>query len=84
MRCAYYGNADLTLKEMEAGHERDGSAYVFATLQNDDVLFSPDKRRLFEEGQLNHDLRKKYLRHFDFLKKRNPRMQATSRMLRER
>jgi hypothetical protein len=31
LRCAFYGSAELTSKEMHKGRERDGAAFVFAT-----------------------------------------------------
>lgn len=38
MRCAFYGNAPLTLAEMKAGDERDGGLFTLAVLFNDHVL----------------------------------------------
>jgi len=38
MRCAYYGNADLTEKEMKAGYERDKDAFVFAAVNNNNLF----------------------------------------------
>src|ERR1051326_6157285 len=84
-RCAYYGRANLSIKDMKAGDERAKSAYVFAALFNSDVVFKRELRALFEEEQLGgKPLSSKYLRNIEFLKKRWPDLQApTSEFLKE-
>jgi hypothetical protein len=85
LRCAYYGRANLSLKEMKAGYERDKDAYVFAALTNSNVLFKRELRTLFEEEQLGgRPLSSKYLRNLQFLKTQWPNIQApTSEFLKE-
>src|SRR5262249_29386617 len=40
MRCAYYGNAELSRSQMRAGYKRDGREYVFAVIYNDNLFRS--------------------------------------------
>jgi hypothetical protein len=40
-RCAYYGNARLTPREMKKGHKRDGDVFRFAVLFNNEILREP-------------------------------------------
>jgi hypothetical protein len=49
LRCAFYGNAELTPREMRKGRGRDGTAFVFAVLFNDHVYLKPKLRKLLEE-----------------------------------
>ena len=49
LRCAFYGNAQLTSKEMHEGRERDPAAFEFAVLFNDHVYLKPKLRKLLEE-----------------------------------
>lgn len=48
LRCAYYANVKLSKKEMEAGWERDGSAFLLAALRNDDLYYDRSRRKLLE------------------------------------
>jgi hypothetical protein len=45
LRCAFYGNAQLTSKEMHKGRERDADAFEFAVLFNDHVYLKPELQR---------------------------------------
>ena len=71
LRCAFYGSAELTSKEMHKGRERDGAAFVFAVLFNDHVYRKPELRKLLEVcvyGQFTA----RYLRRCEQLHKRWP------------
>jgi hypothetical protein len=48
LRCAFYGNAELTPREMRKGRGRDGTAFVFAVLFNDHVYLKPKLRKRYE------------------------------------
>jgi hypothetical protein len=72
LRCAFYGNAQLTSKEMHKGRERDGAAFGFAVLFNDHVYLKPELRKLLEEEVLTGDFRERYLRQCEQLHKRWP------------
>jgi hypothetical protein len=72
LRCAFYGNAELTPREMRKGRRRDGKAFVFAVLFNDHVYLKPKLRKILEEGYLTGDLRARYLRRCEQLHKRKP------------
>lgn len=48
LRCAYYANVELSKKEMEAGWERDGSAFLLAALRNNSLYYDQSKRKLLE------------------------------------
>jgi hypothetical protein len=75
MRCAYYGNAELSARQMKAGYDRDGSKYVFAAMYNDNVFSNHKLRKLFEEEQLTyqgHDLLRRYLKNFELKRKKWP------------
>ena len=69
-RCAFYGNAQLTSKEMRKGRERDGAAFGFAVLFNDHVYLKPELRKLLEEEYLTGNRRAHYLRRCEQLHKR--------------
>lgn len=49
LRCAYYGNANLKPKEMDAGYTKDGETFVFAALSNDSLYFDKTCRAKLEE-----------------------------------
>lgn len=70
LRCAYYGCASLTEMEMQAGFARDGSTYSFAVICNSSIYSKASLRKLFEEEQLNGDLRYLYKRRCEQLHKR--------------
>lgn len=70
-RCAYYGNAQLTEKEMRSGFDRDQNVYLLAVLCNDSVYHKPALRKLLEE-QLRGDLRYTYRRRCKQIHKRYP------------
>jgi hypothetical protein len=71
LRSAYYGNAQLTEKEMEAGFVRDQDVYLLAVLCNDSVYHKPALRKLLEEEQLRGNLRYVYRRRCEQLHKRS-------------
>lgn len=72
LRCAFYGNAQLTLKEMRKGRERDADAFVFAVLYNNYVYRKPELCKLLEEEYLTGDLRALYLRRHERIHKEWP------------
>jgi hypothetical protein len=79
MRCAYYGNAELSVSGMKAGFARDRSAYVFATMYNNNLLSNHKLRKLFEEGQLElagSDLTARYLKNFELKRKKWPFLES--------
>lgn len=49
LRCAYYGNAQLTEKEMEDGFDGDEDVYLLAVLCNDSVYYKSPLRKLLED-----------------------------------
>ncbi len=79
-RCAYYGNAKLDAKAITEGHEKDGEAFVFAAMTNDDVLMNKQQRKIFEEDCLNGGHLYRYQRRCEQLHNRwkwfNPRPTA--------
>ncbi len=52
-RCAFYANGKLDKKLIKEGYEKDGDAFVFAAMMNDDVFLNKQLRKLFEEECLN-------------------------------
>jgi hypothetical protein len=78
MRCAYYGNAELSEKEMKAGYERDQEVYVFATMYNNNLFSNSKLRKLFEEEQLGWggDLLRRHLRNFELVRKKRPYLES--------
>jgi hypothetical protein len=60
LRCAYYGNAELTAKDMKEGYERDRDVFVFAVLFNDHVYLTPPLRKLLEETYLTGGFEARY------------------------
>jgi hypothetical protein len=48
MRCAYYGNAGLSVKEMKAGHAKDHFEFTFAALHNDLLYMGRETRAELE------------------------------------
>lgn len=65
LRCAYYGKAQLTEKEMKDGFARDKDAYVLAVLCNESVYHDSALRKLLEDKQLSGDLIYLYRRRCD-------------------
>lgn len=47
-RCAYYGNAPLSLQEMRAGYARDQEIFIFAALHNEHLFNNPKLRAEME------------------------------------
>ncbi len=55
-RCAYYGNADLAVEEIEAAYAKDGATFTFAALYNENLYWGT-KKRVALEDVLKGDLR---------------------------
>ena len=73
LRCAFYGKAELTKKEMVAGYKRDGSAYQLAAIFNERIYSHPELRKFFEEDQLAFtDLERKYQENLKLVKQGRP------------
>lgn len=72
LRCAYYGQAQLTEKEMKVGFARDEDVYLLAVLCNDTVYYKPALRKLLEDEQLRGNLRYIYQRRCAQIHKRRP------------
>ncbi|MDQ3565342.1 MAG: hypothetical protein M3436_14830 [Pseudomonadota bacterium] len=72
LRCAYYGKAQLTEKEMKDGFARDEDVYLLAVLCNDSVYHKSPLRKLLEDEQLRGDLRYVYQRRCEQIHKRRP------------
>jgi hypothetical protein len=72
LRCAYYGNAQLTAKEMKEGYDRDREVFVFAVLFNDHVYLTRALRKVLEEDYLTGNLDARYRRRCEQLHKRYP------------
>lgn len=51
IRCAYYGNATLSIKDMREAYDRDREAFRFAAAYNMNAYHSVDLRMLLEEMQ---------------------------------
>ena len=80
MRCAYYGNAQLSAQEMKAGYKRDLGVYVFATMYNRNVFSNSKLRKLFEEEQLgwDGDSSARYLKNFGLVRKERPYLELSN------
>jgi hypothetical protein len=77
MRCAYYGNAELSASAMKAGFARDRGVYVFAVMYNDNLFSNHKLRKLFEEEQLaGSDLTARYLKNFELKRKKWPFLES--------
>lgn len=63
LRCAFYGNANLTLDEMKAGYRRDSEAYLLSVICNANVYKENKLRKMLDLEQLtgHEKLRKLYL-----------------------
>lgn len=70
LRCAYYGQAQLTEKEMKEGFARDQDIYLLAVLCNASVYRNRALRNLLENDQLNENLRYVYQRQCARIEKR--------------
>lgn len=49
-RCAYYGNADLSLAAMNSAYARDKQAFVLALLHNESMFYKPHFQKFIEQG----------------------------------
>jgi len=72
LRCAYYGKAQLTEKEMKDGFARDEDAYVLAVLCNESVYHNSALRKLLEDKQLSENLIYVYRRRCEQIHQRRP------------
>jgi hypothetical protein len=75
MRCAYYGKALLTERELKAGYKRDEEVFVFAAMNNNNVLSKSALRKLFEK-MVGGDMTRRYLRNFELKKKEWPHIES--------
>jgi hypothetical protein len=79
MRCAYYGNAELSAIKMRAGYKRDRNVYVFAAMYNDNIFSNHKLRKLFEKKQLawaGSGLSRRYLKNFELKRKQWPFLES--------
>jgi hypothetical protein len=79
IRCAYYGNARLTERELRAGYERDANVFAFAAMKNPALFLTTALRRAFEQdilGALDDDMTRRYLGRFELMKKRSPYLKS--------
>jgi hypothetical protein len=77
MRCAYYGNAELSARQMKAGFARDWGVYLFAVMYNDNLFSNHKLRKFFEEEQLaGSELTARYLKNFEFKRKKRPFLES--------
>ena len=75
MRCAFYGKAEITKKDMAAGYKRDGSTYLLAVLHNSRIYSRRDLRTFFEEEQIMFsELEPKYQANLKFAFAQEPRI----------
>lgn len=81
LRCAQYGNAEMTEQAMKDGYARDGDVFTFAALCNESIYLKPQLRKVLEEDLLRGPLRYVYQRRCDQLHRRrkffDPRPTAT-------
>jgi hypothetical protein len=78
MRCAYYGNAELSAQEMKRGYKRDRGVYLFATMYNNNLFSNNKLRKLFEEEQVGWggDLLRRYLKNLELVRKERPYLES--------
>jgi hypothetical protein len=77
MRCAYYGNAELSVNAMKTGFARDRGVYIFATMYNNNLFSNHKLRKFFEEEQLaGSDLTARYLKNFELMRKKWPFLES--------
>jgi hypothetical protein len=76
LRCAFYGNAELTPREMRKGRGRDRAAFVFAVLFNDHVYLKPKLRKLLEDEHVYGRFTARYLKRCEQLHMPNSRPMA--------
>jgi hypothetical protein len=74
LRCAFYGNGDLTSEEMVAGYKRDDSTFVFAATLNRNVHQSPDLRRIMEEKYLDRYTGNRWLKYDKQIRRKWPNL----------
>jgi hypothetical protein len=61
LRCAHYGNADMTLEEMKAAYEHDEAVFTYAAIANSN-LYHKRQRREFLEGAISERKFQKFVR----------------------
>jgi hypothetical protein len=49
LRCASYGNAKMTVEQMQMGYERDDAVFRFTALLNDSLFYDPRTRAKLEQ-----------------------------------
>jgi hypothetical protein len=77
MRCAYYGNAELSVRAMKAGYARERGVYLFAVMYNDNLFSEHKLRKFFEEEQLaGGELTARYLKNFELKRKKWPFLES--------
>ena len=69
LRCAYYGNAELTPEQMKAANDKDGNAFMYAALFNDILYLKPGCRAKLEM-YLARNLRNLYQRRCEQIHRR--------------
>jgi len=69
LRCAYYGNANMTVKEMKHAHSKDDFAFVLAALKNN-LFYTTKVKRVALEENLGGDNLLIYKRHCEQQHKR--------------
>ncbi len=62
VRCSYYGNANLTAKEIEKYADREGYVFSYAAICNTSVLHNTKLRHLIEEKGSGQLFKHRYLR----------------------
>jgi hypothetical protein len=72
LRCAWYSDErKLTPEQMQAGHDRDGDAFVVAAMYNDTIFWDAKKRAVLE-GFISGRLIHRYKRRCEQIKKKHP------------
>jgi hypothetical protein len=68
MRCAYYGNASLSPKEMKAGHDKDNFEFTYAAVHNN-LLYMNNQTRAELENHIGGSNALIYKRHCEQIHK---------------
>jgi hypothetical protein len=72
LRCAWYSDErKLTAEQMQAGHDRDGDAFVVAAMYNDTIFWDAKKRAMLE-GFISGRLIHRYKQRCEQIKKKHP------------
>lgn len=82
LRCAFYGNGELTKKDMGAGYKRDKGAYLLAALFNERIYSQPELKQYFEDEQITFsDLEPRYQENLKLMGR--PRIMGAARQTTE-